>query len=319
MLVERVRVGALRAACVVVAALVPVLGSAAPASAHGDELLFDGDLLLFEGESASFTGDVHYHRLVAEITANHPVVVSLVDERTGTVRVERPPSLEVRINELVRCCDDDAWTPHHLVIENPGEVPVSVDARASLVHDDLAVMAYRAEAGTTESVGILGAAWAAVLWRRRRRDVESTPRRAVVSLAVVVALTLGLAAFGAWRYGLGSAPAVVAGTGDVPILPRNPIVSRASLLMGLGMIGWAVAAARWVAARASMPGVAWALTGVGVAGAPAVVAYAVATTYGTAGMPVALAVAALAPLVVAAVMAGRGSGETVTVGSDGTI
>jgi hypothetical protein len=99
------------------------------------------------------------------------------------------------------------------------------------------------------------------------------------------------------RYGVGGAPAVVAGNADVPILPVNPIVSRASLLMGLAMIGWAVVGLWWVRARRAAPSRAWTALGVAIAGAAVVVGMAVLAAYGGPAVQSAWLVAAITPIV----------------------
>jgi hypothetical protein len=174
-----------------------------------------------------------------------------------------------------------------------------VTARVSLVHDDLAVMVDGAESGTRASIVLMGTAWWGLVWhtfRRRRADVPL--RRPAMGLAVLSAAVIGLGTYAAVRYGVGGAPSVVAGTAIVPVLPMNPIVSRASLLMGLSMLGWAAVGLWWVRARGVAQVAAWMALGVAIAGAAAVVAMAILAAYGGPVVQSAWLVATITPIVV---------------------
>jgi hypothetical protein len=276
-----------------------------PALAHGDEQLVDGAVRLAPGESVGFDGELHYHRVVGRVEADGPVSVRLVDARTGAEVLDLGEGTLVRFNALVRCCDE-AWAPHTLVIVNPGTRAVTATARARLVHDDLAVMVDGAESGTRASIVILGLCWSALVWRALRRpDTGITLRRPVVAFALLVTFVLGLGVYARGRYGIGGAPSVVAGNADVPILPLNPIVSRASLLMGLTMVGWALAGLWWVRARSRTGPLAWTAVGGVLAGAVLVVAVLVTVAYGRPLVQAAWVVAAAGPVAAAMVYVSR--------------
>jgi hypothetical protein len=270
-----------------------------PALAHGDVRLVDEVVRLEPGESAQFDGDLHYHRLVGRISADGPVVVRLINVDGESVALSRGPGAELSFNDLIRCCDDRAWTPHRLVIENPGDDPVTVEARARLVHDDLAVMVYGAEAGTRESIVVMGAIWIAVLWRGTRWRRAMLPMRWPLLASVGLAAGVGaLGLYGAVRYGIGGAPALVAALGDIPVLPVNAIVSRASLVMLVAMVGWALAGYWWARARPSASKPLWVALGLALAGMVALTALLIASAYEATGVPVAMALAAIVPLLV---------------------
>lgn len=268
------------------------------ARAHGDDRLVDETLELGPGETVSFDGEVHYHRLVGRFVADGPVEVRLIQADSGATAVDLESGADLMVNRLVLCCDGRAWTPHRLVLVNPGDETVTVEARATLVHDDLAVMVYRAEPGTTESVAVMGALWVWVLVRVWRRRSSTSPAHAIRTVGVVLGSVLTLGLYGAVRYGVGSAPGLLAGLADVPVLPINSLVSRASLLMGMAMVGWAVAGARWARAGREMDAAAWLGLGIVLVGAVVMTATSVSTTYQTAGMPLIMALTAAIPVLV---------------------
>ncbi|HSI94371.1 MAG TPA: hypothetical protein VK925_12785 [Jiangellaceae bacterium] len=290
----------------------------APAWAHGDRRLVDGDVEIAAGGRVTFDGELHYHRLVGEVAADGPVRIRLVDGRSGEDVVVVGPGTRVAFNELTRCCDE-AWTPHTLVLENPGETPVTATARVWLVHDDLAVMVDGAEDGTRVSIVLMGLAWWALAWRALRRRPADVPlTRPVVGASILSLVVLAPGTYAAMRYGVGGAPAVVAGNADVPILPVNPIVSRASLLMGLAMIGWAVVGLWWVRARGTEARWAWTGLGLGLAGMAVVVALASTIAYGSPLVHVAWLVASLPPIGVVMLDVSRGLPVTRSGAGEGT-
>jgi hypothetical protein len=268
-----------------------------PAHAHGDILLVDEVLALAPGASVDFDAELHYHRVVGQVTSTGgPVGVRLIASQTTTEVFALEPGSQQAFNVLVRCCDE-AWAPHTLVIDNAGREPVTVKARASLVHDDLAVMVDGAESGTRIAILLLALGWWALVWREtRRRDAEMPLHRPTVGLVSLTFFVLGLGIYATARYGVGGAPSVVAGNADVPVLPRNPIVSRASLLMGLSMIGWAFVGRWWVRARSSTSRIAWLVLGVALGGAAFVVAVSILIAYGGLLVQTAWLVAAAGPI-----------------------
>lgn len=289
-----------------------LLGSA-PASAHGDDRLVHDTLELEPGEMATFPGGLHYHRLVGRFEADGAVAIWLTDTRSGQLRASAGPAATVTINELVRCCDDAVFAPHELVVQNVSSHRISVDATARLVHDDLAVMVDGAESGTRPAVVILGAWLAWAVWRARRSERAPTSlARTAAGFTGLIATMLALGLLGAARYGVEGAPALVAGAGSLPILPANPIVSRASLLLGVGIFGWGVSVVRWVRSAPTSPRLTWALVGTALIAAPIVTAVWVADGYGAAGPPAVMATVACVPVLAVLVLDGR-SGRRLAV------
>jgi hypothetical protein len=290
------------AVCLAAAAL----GTAAsPAAAHGDVPLVRGSLTLAPGEVAVYHGGVHYHRLVARVVADGPVRVRLHDFVTGEIALEVGPALRLAVNELIPCCDDATWTPYTLVIENVGDRPVALRARAVLVHDDLAVMVHGAESGTREGAVVITAAWIVLLWWGRRRPRRASAlRRAGWASAVLAAGAAIAGAFGWLAYGRSGAAGLLAGLSHVPVLPWNPLVSRVSLFLAVAIVGWLVAAALWARSRPAPGSPAWAGVGAGLGAGVLGVAGAVVVEYGVLSLPLAMAAGMLIPL--ALVLATRG-------------
>jgi hypothetical protein len=284
--------------------LLLLAGSPVPADAHGDALLVDDVIVLEPGASVAFDGELHYHRLVGRVRADDPVRVSLVADRSGET-VEIGTGTALSFNHLVRCCDE-AWAPYTLLIENPGPRPVAVTARAMFVHDDLAVMVDGAESGTRASIAVLGLAWAALAWRGFRRGSGGvTLRRSVIGLAALSVFVLVVGGFASSRYGVVGAPGLVAGNADVPILPMNPTVSRASLLMGLLMVGWALVGRSWARAWAGASRVTWTTMGVALAGAVMLVAVLMTAAYGGPWVQAAWVVCGTGPILAVMVASNR--------------
>jgi hypothetical protein len=293
--------------------LLAVFGGA-PALAHGDALLVDEVVVLGPHEVASFDGELHYHRLVGRVASDGPVQVRLVGADTTDEVVTVGPGTELAFNELVRCCDE-AWARHTFLLENVGGTEITVTARAALVHDDLAVMVDGVEDGTRASIVLFGLGWSALLWRATRRSADRDDprasrrslRRPTSGLALLALFVLGVGSDAALRYGVGGAPSVVAGTGDLPILPRNPIVSRASLLLGIALIGWTLNAAWWARARPATDRGRWSAVGVTLIGVVVVVATAITAAYGGPTIQVAWTVAAAGPVLVVLAVSAHGT------------
>lgn len=270
---------------------------AAPAAAHGDVVILDRTIELAPGAAQRFGAELHYHRLVAAISSDADVRVRFARTSDGAVAIDHPAAREIRLNSLIRCCDEGPWTPYTLIIENPTDRTVRVRADARLVHDDLAVTTYQVEEGTRESVVIVGGIWLALLYaaRRKRRQLGRAPAALGALSAVVIALTL----YGTLRYGGAGPAALVAALSDVPLLPTNPIVSRGAPLLLIIGIAWSWIFARWAG---SEPGPAHAAVGAALAATVAAVAVATAAVYGEAAMPVAFTVAALLPIALVVAM-----------------
>jgi len=297
-------VNAARAAVMMAAVVVLLVASPTVALAHGDLVLVDEVLELAPGRSAAFDGDVHYHRVVGTVSADGPVGVRLVDGESEADVLTFGPATELAFNELVRCCDQ-AWTPHTLLVENVGEDTVTVAARARLVHDDLAVMVDGVESGTRLSIALLGLGWSGLVLGASRRPRTVPLRRSMVGLAVLAVFVLALGGYAAIRYGVGGAPSVVAGNADLPVIPMNRIVSRASLLMGLSLLAWGLVGLWWVRAGSGSSPRSWAAMGLALAGTVLVVAVAILAAYG--GPPVQTAWFVVAAGPVLAVLARRPS------------
>jgi hypothetical protein len=275
--------------------------------AHGDVPLVDESLVLAPGTSASFDGDLHYHRLVGEVIGDGAIRVRLVESRTAAEVLTFGPGTRLSFNELVRCCDEP-WTPHTLVIENVSRTHVAVTARASLIHDDLAVMVDGAESGTRVAIVVLALVWSGAVWQAtRRHHAGPSLRGSTLGLALLTILVLGSGTYAMIRYGTPGAPSVVAGNADVPVLPMNPVVSRASLLMGSSMLGWALVGVWWVRARDRAARIPWTVLGIVLAGAALIVAVAVLVAYGGLLVQAAWLVAAVGPIVVVLVTSSTSS------------
>lgn len=287
-----------------VAVAVMSLTAATPAAAHGDQRLVVDEVPLDAGETVAFPGELHYHRLVGRFVASGSISIRLVDERTSAVVIEAGPGSDLAVNELVRCCDGSAWAAHRLEVENLAHRPIVVDAAATLVHDDLAVSVFRAEPGVIEGMLALAAVWVYGLIRTRRR-AGTTAKKAAGTLAVVSVAVLSVALGGWVRYGSGSVPGLLAGAVDVPLFPINPIASRASVIVFLAMIGWAVAAARWAGARHRMSPAAWSALAAVLVGGVVVAAALVTTEYGTSAMPAFLATLAAVPIGITLIVENR--------------
>lgn len=287
------------------AAVLVVLPTAA--LAHGDSRLVDDVLTLAPGASARFAGTLHYHRLTATVDADGPVTVALVHAASGRAVASAGPRETIRLNQLVRCCEETAWADHDLMVTNPGDQVVTVRADARLIHDDLAVMVDGAEQGTRAAVVVIGAAWAALMWhavRRRPRDATLLePLRLAAAASVGV---LAIAAYGAARYGGDGPEALVAGLGGLPVLPFNPVVSRASLLMAVGLFLWGRGGLRWARVDGA-PSAGWNAIGAALIGMVVVVAVGITSVYGHGGVAVASAVVAIVPVLAVLVLRTRRS------------
>lgn len=298
-----------RLAITALCSIVLVVAMPDMASAHGDARVVDEVVSLDPGAAATYEIELHYHRLVGQVSSNGPVRVSVRHAFSGEEVVAFAPGTERTFNQLIRCCNE-VWASHHLTIENVHDTAVTVTARASVVHDDLAVMVDGAESGTRAAIVLLGIGWWAMARRAfRRTEVRMPLRVPVIGLAVLTTFILGAGSYASVRYGVGGAPAVVAGTGDLPVMPMNPIVSRASLLMGFSMLGWALVGVWWIQARTLADRRRWTVLGFGILGAASVVAVAITVAYGG---PLVQAgwILAAAPPIVAVLVGSRNESST---------
>ncbi|MPY81026.1 MAG: hypothetical protein GEV04_21860 [Actinophytocola sp.] len=284
-----------RAAVITGVAAALLLVFAPSANAHGDSPLVNGAVAITPGGEISYRGQLHYHRLVADISADGPVTVRLLDT-TGDEVLARSGH-RIAINELIRCCDGVTWSPHELVIANPGASAVSVQARAHLVHDDLAVMALEAEGGVSTSIAAFAAIVSVALWVQYRRRTPLPIRKVWLTLGAAATLVLAAVAYSTVRYGFAGAGAMVAGGYDLPLLPVNRIASRGSLLIALAVALWTWSAARWARSRRTASTPQWLLLGFALVDVAILTGIAVGWTYGAWTIPLALAAAVSAPIV----------------------
>lgn len=291
--------GSSRVVIVVAMAAALLVSTAGVALAHGDTDVAHDLTSLEPGASATYSVDLHFHRLAGEVRAGGAVTVELRRAGATAPSFASGPSERVGLNHLIACCDDEQWAAHELVVTNTGSRSVLVHTAVNAIHDDLAVMVAGAEAGAHESVVVLGGLWAWVLWRIARRRSDPVPlRRSVGVGAAVVGFVATLTLGGTLRYEGAGAGNLVAALGDLPILPMNPVVSRASLLMGAAIFGWGYAGAKWARARPGADPVAWRAVGAGLIGLVVVTAVAIAAEYRAWVMPTAAAVAAALPIIV---------------------
>jgi hypothetical protein len=276
-------------------AVVLLVLAGAPASAHGDERVLDGRFVLEAGGAVSATAGVHYHRVVGRVVADGPVVIRFVQVDTGRTVVERGPGTDLRLDELIRCCDEDGWTPHRFVLENPGELPLTVTSRVGLVHDDVAVMIDGAESGTRSSLVVIAAGWAALAWRAARKQREGPLHRSVVALGGLVAVSFGLAWYGTLAHGGGDLP-MLGAAGDLPVLPVNPLVSRSSLTLAAALLVWGASGLWWIRARTSSDRLPWLATGLALVSVVGYAAVRVVAAYDRPGIVVVWMSIAAVPL-----------------------
>lgn len=152
----------------------------------------------------------------------------------------------------------------------------------------------------------MGLIWGVVMWRIVRRPERTTAfAHAQWWSGAVVGAVVVLAWFGSLRYGSPGPPGLVAALADVPVIPANPVVSRASLLLGVTMVGWAIAASRWARSRTVAPRLPWLLLGVGLLATVTATLAAMAGSYGSVGIPTAMALVAAIPVLGVLVLSAR--------------
>jgi hypothetical protein len=257
--------------------------------------VLDGRFVLEAGGAVSATAGVHYHRVVGRVVADGPVLFRIVQVDTGRTVVERGPGTDLRFDELIRCCDEDGWTPYRFVVENLGDRPLSVTSRVGLVHDDVAVMIDGAEPGTRSSLVVIAAGWAALAWRASRKQRAVPLHRSVVALGGLVAVTLGLAWYGTLAYGGGRLP-MLGAAGDLPVLPVNPLVSRSSLTLAVALLVWGAGGLWWIRARTTSLRMPWVATGLALVSVVGWAAIRVVAAYDRPGIVVVWMTIAAVPL-----------------------
>ncbi len=282
-----------RAAVVTGLAVVLLLVFAPSASAHRDSPLVDDTVTITPGGEIAYRGELHYHRLVADISADGPVTVRLLGTVGEEVLVRS--GRRVAINELIRCCDGVTWSTYELVIANPGPVTVSARARAHLVHDDLAVTALEAESGVSTSIAAFAAIVSLALVVQYRRRTGLPIGKAWLTLGVAATLVVVAVAYGTLRYGFAGAGALVAAGYDLPLVPVNRIASRGALLIAAAVVLWMWSAARWARSRRGASTARWLLLGFALIDVAVLTGIAVGWTYDAWTIPLALAAAVSVP------------------------
>ena len=253
---------------------VVVLGDAL---AHPDERVIDATLTLAPGEVVTVPVSLHFHRLVTTYRVHEGmapgITLRLVADpgapegrkaHTGAApAVEAALLGEGVFHELVPCCLGAAYSDYRLDVSNDGAAPLTLDLRVWLVHDDFAVVAWRAEAGALEVPFalflLLGVASTVTSTRGARRWRPGAvapavgPRGGVLlawSVGLFVwacAVAVGLAAVGTARYGGGPVDAMIAVLADVHV-PGGAFGSRAALVMGVLLLAWVGSIATWTGA-----------------------------------------------------------------------
>lgn len=300
-------------ATVVAAAVLPA------ARAHADVPVLDGTVVLEPGEALTAPIALHFHRLVVryDVRGDGALRLTVVRGPGAAGGRESPPGTAIdeelrgrgRWSRLIPCCRDVVYQPFTLHLRNDGPAAVTADLRAFAAHDDLAVVAQRAEVGAAgvPAILFLGVGIAAAAAGRRTRRERARPARAGATspawagavLFLLAAATAGALAFaGALRYRVGLAEGMVAILADLPV-PGGPFGSRTAFVMGLLLLAWLASAFLWIVAVARgahrrspwVAGLGWALTCASLAGGAAM-----ALGYDRSWVPLALAVLLAAPL-----------------------
>lgn len=249
----------------VLVALVALSFIAAPTAAHGDGPGHgDGSLTLAPGGHEAFPVEVHWHRVVGTLRAVDPpearAEVLVLDEPAYAAfqagdpfapTFQAGPASAVRLNALIRCCDDATWTPYRIVVRNadPDE-GVTFDVQLQTIHDDAGVSLTAAESGGVPVyVGLVFGGAALVLGRRVWPEIGSAGhvgaatgrlgdpavRAALVAGAVLVGL-VGLSVAGMAAFGGSPIEGAVAALALFPF-PESQIISRTIPLFGGALVG----------------------------------------------------------------------------------
>ncbi len=309
--------------------------SGSVAFGHEDLRIVDATVTVEPGAAVTYPTAVHYHRIVGRYALVDPdadagapdVSIGLAvappagnTADTGSVDPSRTGGFEATLvatlaprgtfDALIRCCDGRDWTPAELLVRNDGDRPATLRLRAWAVHDEFAVVVDRAESGAMEVPLTLFSAFGGlalvVAARERRRgrtpgDPATLPTSVRVGVGLLVAsfaLAVALGAAGAVRYGAGPIAGMVAILADLPV-PGGPFGSRAATLMGVLMLAWLAAIGAWIrtlhlGAHRNSP---WPRRlGGTLGGASLGVGVAIGWTYGSFGVPMALALPLAAPL-----------------------
>lgn len=289
------------------------------ARAHADVPVLDGTFVVGPGEALTAPMALHFHRLVVRYDVRGDGALRLTVVRgPGAARGSAPPSGTPideelrgrgRWSRLIPCCRDVAYQAFTLRLRNDGPAAVTADLHAFAVHDDLAVVAQRAEVGAAgvPAILFLGVGIAAAAAGRRTRRERARPARpgatspvwaGAVLFLLAGATAWALAFAGALRYRAGLAEGMVAILADLPV-PGGPFGSRAAFLMGLLLLTWLASALLWIVGVARgahrrapwVAGLGWALTCASLAGGAAM-----ALDYDRSWVPLALAALLAAPL-----------------------
>lgn len=250
---------------VVVAWAMVLLGTATPALAHGDGPGHgDDSVRLAPGDHRAFPIEVHWHRVVGTVGAADPpearAEVLVLDEAAFAAfqaggpfepTIHAGPAGALRINELIRCCDDATWTSYHIVVRNADAARTATfDVQLQTVHDDAGVGLTAAESGgvpifTALIFGGAGLVLGRRVWPKIRsaghvgaatgRLGDPAVRAALVAGAVVVGLA-GLSVAGMVAFGGSPIEGAVAALALFPF-PESEFVSRTLPLLGGALVG----------------------------------------------------------------------------------
>lgn len=249
----------------VLAVLVALSFIAAPTAAHGDGPGHDdASLTLAAGDHEAYPVEVHWHRVVGTLRAVDPpdgqAEVLVLDEpayaafRAGDpfeTTIQAGPASALRLNALIRCCDDATWTPYRIVVRNadPDET-ATFDVQLQTVHDDAGVALTAAESGGVPiDTGLIFGGAALVLGRRVWPKIRSDGRdgsatgglgdpavRAALVAGAVLAGLVGLSVAGMVAFGGSPIEGAVAALALFPF-PESEFVSRTVPLLGGALVG----------------------------------------------------------------------------------
>ncbi len=243
------------------AALFVLLVAPLPGDAHENRRVHEGRILLAAGERIAFPADLHYHRLVGTVrvvpgsgaAGDTGVLLRVVRAGSADTLTLAGPAHDLRVSRLVPCCLGVDWSPHLVIVENPGGGAVEVRLRLVLLHDGFAVIGANSEPGAAISaLGWFGGFAALFGFLLLRGPVASGSRGGALAwyLRSQGALWLAASALAGWgmlRYGGGPAGGIIAVGADLPWIP-NAILTTQDLIFLLLMLLWLLSVALWTGA-----------------------------------------------------------------------